>query len=314
MSVSPSLSQMTSKRTRTGNPLERALAFVDRRPLAIFLGPAMLVLLAMAIFPFIYSIWLSLHQWNLADRNSSWQWVGIDNYRRILFHDPFFWDSVRVTVIFLTVAVSLEFILGLIIAILISQETRALGPIQTILILPMMITPVVVGLIWRFMYNPDLGMVNYLLGLVGIDGPVWLGDRRTGLISVIIADVWEWTPFMALIMLAALQSVPRDPLEAAVVDGASRWQAMTSIVFAMIRPAMIIALLLRTIDAFRSLDLFYVLTQGGPGTSTEVLSLYTYKWGFKFFQMGYAAALAYVMIAGIDLVATFAFRYISRER
>lgn len=295
------------------NAFERTLDVIDRRPAVIFLSPAVIFLGGMAAYPFVYSVWLSLHQWNLAKRKTSWNWVGFDNYRRILFEDPFFWNAVKVTLIFLSVAIIVEFLLGLGIALLISQETRLLGPIQTILVMPMMITPVVVGLIWRFMFNTDLGVINWALSSIGISGPLWLGNPSTALVSVIIADVWEWTPFMALIMLAALQSLPREPMEGAVVDGASRRQAFMTIVLPLIRPAIFIALLLRAIDAFRAFDLFYVLTQGGPGTSTEVLSLYTYKWGFKFFELGYASALAYVMITGIDLVATLAFRWLKPE-
>jgi multiple sugar transport system permease protein len=287
-------------------------ARIDRRPAWFFLSPAVATLLLLSIFPFVYSLWLSFHQWNLSDRAAAWSFVGLGNYARILLSDPYFWPAARVTVAFLLVTIALEFLLGLGIAVLVSQESRALGAIQTIVVLPMMITPVVVGLIWRFMYNPDRGVINELLGIVGIQGPAWLGDAATGFWAVVVADVWEWTPFMALILLAAMQSLPREPLEAAVVDGASRWQAFRSIVLPLLRPAIAVALLLRGIDAFKTFDLIYVMTQGGPGTSTQVLSLYTYKWGFKFFEMGYAAALAYVMLLAVDVAATFGVRAMGR--
>ncbi|MCC6314314.1 MAG: sugar ABC transporter permease [Thermomicrobiales bacterium] len=286
---------------------------IDTRPAWFFLSPAIVVLLLLSIFPFIYSFWLSFHQWNLSDRTAGWTFVGFGNYVRILTGDPYFWSAARVTLAFLLVTITLEFLLGLGIATVVSQESRALGAIQTIVVLPMMITPVVVGLIWRFMYNPDHGIINYVLGKVGIAGPAWLGDARTGFWAVVVADVWEWTPFMALILLAAMQSLPREPLEAAVVDGASRWQAYRSIVLPLLRPAIGVALLLRGIDAFKTFDLIYVLTQGGPGTSTQVLSLYTYKWGFKFFELGYAAALAYLMVLAVDLAATFGLRALERR-
>jgi multiple sugar transport system permease protein len=289
------------------------LAAVDRHPAWFFVSPALIVLLLLSIFPFIYSLALSFHQWNLSDRNAGWSFVGFANYLRILTGDPAFWPAVRVTVSFLVVTIAIEFMLGLAVAVLISQERRALAAIQTIVVLPMMITPVVVGLIWRFMFNADHGVINYLLATLGITGPLWLGDPRTGFWAVVIADVWEWTPFMALIMLAALQALPREPLEAAVVDGASRRQAFVSIVLPLIRPAIMVALLFRGIDAFKTFDLIYVLTQGGPGTSTEVLSLYTYKWGFKFFEMGYAAALAYVMLLAVDGAATLGIRALTRR-
>jgi multiple sugar transport system permease protein len=276
----------------------------DRRPAFFFLLPAMLVLILLNIFPFIYSFLLSFHQWNLADRLATWKFVGLQNYATILFKDPFFWSAVRVTIVFIILSVAIELLLGLVIALLVAQETRGIDFVRTIIVIPMMITPVVVGLIWRFMYNTDLGMMNYLLGLLGIQGPVWLGDINYAMWAIIIADVWEWTPFMFLILLAALQSLPTEPIESALVDGASRLQMLRFIILPMIKPAIVIALLLRVIDSFKTFDLVYVLTMGGPGVSTQLLSLYTYKWGFKFFEMGYAAALSYVMLIAIDSVVT----------
>ena len=276
----------------------------DRHPAFFFLLPAMLFLILLNIFPFIYSFALSFNQWNLANRLGTWKFVGLQNYATILFNDPFFWSAVRVTVIFIFISVAIELLLGLVISIVVAQETRGVDFIRTIIVIPMMITPVVVGLIWRFMYNTDLGMMNYLLGLIGIQGPIWLGDVRFAMWAIVIADVWEWTPFMFLILLAALQSLPTEPIESALVDGASRYQMLRFIILPMIKPAIVIALLLRIIDSFKTFDLVYVLTMGGPGVSTQLLSLYTYKWGFKFFEMGYASALSYLMLFAIDFVAT----------
>lgn len=284
---------------------------MDRHPSRTFLWPAMLVLLGLTIFPFVYSLVLSFNKWNLSDRTATWTYVGFANYVGILTKDPYFWSAVKVTAIYLTATVTIEFVLGLVIAFLISQEERFVGLIRTVIVIPMMTTPAVVGLIWRFMYNPELGMINYFLGVIGIKGPIWLGDPSTALVSVMIADVWEWTPFMILIMLAALQSVATEPLEAGVVDGASRLQLFRFIVLPTIQPAIVVALLLRAIDSFKTFDLIYVLTQGGPGITTQVLSLYTYKWGFKFFEMGYAAAMSYAMLIAVDLIATLGMRFVT---
>lgn len=263
---------------------------------SLLLLPSILLLLAFALFPMFFSLWLSFNTWNLADRTSTWTFVGLGNFQTILTTDPFFWPSVRVTLIFVGGTVAIQMILGLAIALLLNDEFRGRGAVRTIIILPLMISPVVVGLIWRFMYNTDRGMVNYLLYLVGLAPVDWLGRQATALPAVMLADIWQWTPFVALILMAALQALPNEPIEAALIDGASRWQLLRYVILPMIRPAVMVALLIRLMDAFKIFDVIYVLTLGGPGVSTQVLGLYTYKWGFKFFQMGYASALSYILV------------------
>jgi multiple sugar transport system permease protein len=212
------------------------------------------------------------------------------------------------------VTIGLQLVLGMGIALLLQRQVVAQGLIRTALLLPMMTTPVVVGLIWRFMFNPTQGIVNYLLGLIGIPGPNWLGGLQTGLLSVMIADIWEWTPFMVLILLAALQTLPQEPYEAAAIDGASTWQTFLHITLPLLRPTIVVAVLLRAIDSFKTFDLVYVMTNGGPGTSTETLSFYTYKWGFKFFQMGYASALSFVMLIMVIIFANILILATARKR
>ncbi len=198
--------------------------------------------------------------------------------------------------------VAIETLLGLGIALLLNDEFRGRGAVRTIIVFPLMISPVVVGLIWRFMYNTDRGMLNYFLHLLGIDIVDWLGRQATALPAVMLADIWEWTPFIALILMAALQALPDEPFEAALIDGANSWQMFRYLTYPMIRPALMVAILIRTMDAFKIFDTIYVLTLGGPGVSTQVIGLYTYKWGFKFFQMGYASALSYLMILMLVIV------------
>ncbi len=186
---------------------------------------------------------------------------------------------------------------------LFSDEFRGRGVVRTLIVLPLMISPVVAGLIWRFMYNTDRGMVNYLLYLIGIDKVDWLGQQASAMPAVMVADIWQWTPFVALILMAAIQALPDEPFEAALIDGASKWQMFRYLTLPMIRPALMVSILIRTMDSFKIFDLIYVLTLGGPGVSTQVLGLYTYKWGFKFFQMGYASALSYLMIFMMVIIA-----------
>jgi multiple sugar transport system permease protein len=302
------LSETKGQRRQT---LQRRL---DRHAPTVLLGPAVLVLALVVAFPFLYSLVLSLHNWNLADRKATWTFVGLENYVAALTRDPFFWSAFKVTAIFLVGAVVTQMLLGLAIALLLNRQFRGQGLVRTIIMLPLMTTPVVVGLIWRFMYNPERGMVNYLLSFVGIAGPDWLGRQQTAMAAVILADVWEWTPFVALIVLAALQALPEDPYEAARIDGASGWQSFLYITLPLITPALLVAGLIRLMDAFKTFDLIYVLTLGGPGVSTQVLSLYTYKYGFKFFRMGYASALSYIMVFLIVVVANIFIIMTSRQR
>jgi multiple sugar transport system permease protein len=299
----------------TANPASTAPALVRRSPFllggtwthnsapAVMLVPTVALLMALSLFPMFYSIWLSFNQWNLGDRTATWHFVGITNFVTIFTTDPFFWSAVQVTLIFVVATVTIQTLLGLGIALLFNDEFRGRGLVRTVIVLPLMISPVVAGLIWRFMYNTDRGMVNYLLYLVGIDKIDWLGQQASAMPAVMLADIWEWTPFVALIMMAALQSLPNEPFEAALIDGANAWQLFRYVTFPMIRPALMVALLIRTMDSFKIFDLIYVLTLGGPGVSTQVLGLYTYKWGFKFFQMGYASALSYIMIILLVIAA-----------
>lgn len=269
---------------------------IERYPVILFLSLAMIILVVLNIFPIIWSFVLSLHRYNLAERLSEWRFVGIQNYINIFFRDVVFINSLKLTFVFLVITITCEFILGLIIALLIYEEQGKMGIARSLILLPMMITSVVVGLIWRFMLNPELGYVNYLLSLIGIKGQIWLGNPKTALLSVIIADIWQWTPFMALVMLAALESIPKEPMEAAYVDGASKIQNFRYVIFPMLKPAIGIGLVVRVADSFKTCYLFFVMTMGGPGITTQVLSLYNYKCGFKFFDIGYAAALSWIML------------------
>lgn len=260
-----------------------------------FLAPTLFILLAITIFPLGYSLVLSLHAWTMGARQG-WQFIGLGNFAMILRADPYFWTSVRVTLAYVGAALGLELLLGLGIALLLHRRASGGGTVQTLLILPTMMTPVVVGIVWRLLYNPELGILNYVLSGFGIPPQNWLGDLRTAMAAVIAADVWEWTPFVALVLLAGLRTMPVEPFEAGAIDGASSWQVFRYITLPLLRPTLLVALLLRLMDAFKTFDLVFVLTKGGPGMSTEVLSYYTYRYGFKFFHMGYASALSYFLL------------------
>ncbi len=268
-----------------------------------FLAPAVGVLLAITIFPLVYSLALSLHSWTMGSLQG-WRFVGLSNFTMILREDPYFWTSVRVTLTYVTGAVLLEGVLGLGVALLLNRRAEGRGTtVQTLLILPTMMTPVVVGIVWRLLYNPELGFLNYVMSLAGLEPQNWLGGLRTALAAVLAADVWEWTPFVALVLLAGLRAMPPEPFEASAIDGASTWQAFRYITLPLLRPTILVALLIRLMDTFKTFDLVFVLTKGGPGMSTEVLSYYTYRYGFKFFHMGYAAALSYFLLIIVVVIS-----------
>lgn len=268
-----------------------------------FVAPTVFTLLCIVIFPLIFSLSLSLHDWNIF-RQEGWQWRGLGNYADILFLDPYFRQSLKVTGFFLLGTVPLQFILGLAVALILYRITRKIiGFLRTTLIVPAIMTPIVVGIIWRLMYNPDLGMLNYLLSLIGLPPVNWTGMPMSALPSVMMADIWEWTPFMALILLAGLQALPREPYEAAVVDGASNWQSFRYITLPLLSPVMLVAILIRLMDSFKTFDLIFVLTQGGPGMSTETMNYYTYRYGFKFFHMGYASALSWLLVIIVTVIS-----------
>lgn len=275
-----------------------------------FVAPTVFTLLCIVIFPLIFSLSLSLHDWNIF-RQEGWQWRGLGNYADILFLDPYFRQSLKVTVFFLLGTVPLQFILGLAVALILYRITRKIiGFLRTTLIVPAIMTPIVVGIIWRLMYNPDLGMLNYLLSLIGLPPVNWTGMPMSALPSVMMADIWEWTPFMALILLAGLQALPREPYEAAVVDGASNWQSFRYITLPLLSPVMLVAILIRLMDSFKTFDLIFVLTQGGPGMSTETMNYYTYRYGFKFFHMGYASALSWLLVIIVTVISIILVRTI----
>lgn len=273
-----------------------------------FLAPTVAVLISIVIFPLVFSLSLSFHDWNII-RARGWSWAGIGNYRTILFQDSYFRSAFKVTLLYLAGTVPLQFGLGLVVALLLHQITKKIiGFLRTALIIPTTMTPIVVGIIWRLMYNPDLGMLNYLLTLFGFSPINWTGMPGTALPSVMMADIWEWTPLMALILLAGLQSLPQEPFEASLVDGASSWQTFRYITLPLLSPAMLVALLIRVMDSFKTFDLIFVLTQGGPGMSTEVLNYYTYRYGFKFFHLGYASALSWLLLVLVTIISMILIR------
>ncbi|MCZ8260091.1 MAG: sugar ABC transporter permease [Beijerinckiaceae bacterium] len=261
----------------------------------LFLAPAAAVALVGLVYPMLRSVWLSFHEWSIGTPPESARFVGLDNYRWLLADDSF-WISVGVTLVFAAAVVVLEVVLGVALALVLDRDLRGTSLFRTIFILPMMIAPIVVGLIWRFLYNEQFGPLSQALKALGLPGVPWLSSPDMALLSVIIADVWQWTPFIFILALAALQGLPASAIEAARIDGATRWQTTLYIKLPLIAPVIAVAALLRLIDAFKVLEVIYILTEGGPGLSTEILSLHIYKTAFVSQQLGRASALSNLLL------------------
>lgn len=255
------------------------------KPNFLFLAPAMFILAGISIYPLFYVLWLSLHRRLLIFDIS--EFVGLENYG-FLLTDKRFWNALYNTVYFTVVSVFLELVLGLTIAILLNRAFKGKGIMRSIILIPWVIPTVVSAKMWEWIYNPDFGILNYLLGL----NANWLGSPFWALNAAVFMDVWKTTPFAVLLFMAGLQTIPPDLYQAARVDGASNWYIFKRITLPLLKPMILITLIFRTLDAFRIFDAIYVLTGGGPANTTETLSIYAYKTLFQTLQFGYGSAIA----------------------
>ena len=261
-------------------------------------------MLLLTQYPFLNMLYISFTKYNLL-----WDpypvFNGIENYVKA-FTDPILQSSIKVTGLIIAASVPSEFVLGLLIAFLIDSLSVGKNVIRSLIIIPMVLPPIVSGIAWRLIFNPEYGPLNFFLNLFYNIGKIeWLGEPLPAVISIIISDIWQWTPFMFLIFYASLQSFPSDLRDAAYVDGASYLQLMAHVILPELMPVMSMALLLRLIDSLKIFDTVYMLTYGGPGYATHVLSFYIYKVAFKYMEMGYASCLALLLLL-IDLVLVYA--------
>ncbi len=295
-----------------GHPLVAAAQARSRLSHAfpyLFLAPSVVLLLALTVYPLLYILRLSVYRLSAGGE----EFAGLANFFR-LFQDGFFLQSIGQTVVFTLAALALELSLGLTLAVLLDSRIRAQNLWRSLFLLPMILPPVVVGVIWRLIYNPNFGVLNGLLETFGVDTTrlTWLADPSVALAAIVLVDVWEWTPFVFLILLAGLQAIPDEPYEAARMDGASPWQTFWHITFPLLRPAILVAVLLRTMDLLRIFDQVFILTQGGPGGATETISLYIYKTAFRFLDFGYAAAMSLALLAVTVVLAQLFIRLLRR--
>ena len=255
----------------------------------VFLAPALVIMVIALLYPLAYMVYGSFRDWNPSQTIGETEFNGLGNYIA-LWNDPNFHESLVVTLKFALSVVTLEMFIGGGLALLLDRSLRGMSVLRTLFILPMMIAPVVVGLIWRYMYHPSIGIFNQTLEWLGLGSVDWLGQHA--LMSVIIADIWQWTPFIFILSLAALQSLPRSALEAARIDGASGWQQIIYIKIPLMMPVLIVTCLLRLIDAFKVLEVILVMTEGGPGLSTEILALRISRTATEFRELGVAASMS----------------------
>ena len=267
----------------------------------LFILPAGIVVAAVIVFPWVFTLYMSLQDFHAGGTMS---FAGLDNYRRMFTDDRFLWAIAR-TFYFTALAVIFPTLIGVAAAVCFNKHFPLRGLARTIFILPMMATPVAIALVWTMMFHPQLGVLNYLLTAVGLPPSTWVYDSATVIPTLVMVETWQWTPLIMLIVLGGLASLPQDPYEAAALDGASGWQCFRHITLPLVWPFIMVALVLRAVDALKAFDTIFVITGGGPGTSSETLNLYLYQEAFAYYDIGYASAIVvvfFILIMAVTLV------------
>jgi multiple sugar transport system permease protein len=261
----------------------------------LFIVPALAVMFAVIIFPWLFTFFMSVHDWRMGQAKT---FVGLDNYTKLM-NDERFVNSVVRTLVYTVLSTVIPVVLGVLSAMVFHRNFPFRGVLRAVFIMPMMATPVAVALVWTMMFHPQLGVLNYLLGLVGIPPSLWVFDQATVIPSLVLVETWQWTPLVMLIVLGGLASLPTEPYESALIDGATPWQMFRRITFPLVLPFIMVATIIRTIDAVKSFDTIFVITLGGPGTASETINLYLYTQAFAFYQIGYASAMVVVFMVVI---------------
>ncbi len=282
-----------------------------KRSLYLFIIPITLYLILFFLYPVLYQLYVSFFDFSLGSAKT---FVGLNNYV-LMARDEQFLHSLVTTAIFVVSAVSAELILGLGTALLLNYESKIMNVIRTVILIPTVFTPLVAGLVWKALYNPDLGVISYYLRVLGI--PIGRGltvERSTALFSVILVDIWEWTPLIVIIILAGLKSLPKEPYEAGAIDGASSSQLFRYVTLPLLRPTIIVAVLIRSMDALKIFDIIWAITGGGPGTATTVANLRIFQVGVQQLRVGYASALSNVLLVMSVLVGVFFIHVLYSEK
>ena len=282
----------------------------------ILVLPAILVVFATAVWPLIESLRLSFTVGRLTKPNFPQGYLGWENYTWAFMEEPAFWNSVEVTVLYTLITVILTTLIALGLAMLLAPGGRLRGGVQTLLILPFAMSPALIGVSFRFMFNPEFGLFDAFFGVVipPLAEISWLSDPTLAFVVCVMADVWGWIPFLTLVLIGGLASIPQDTIEAAQVDGASSWRVFKDITLPQLVPVLAVVLILKAIFSLKTFDQIYMLTNGGPGTATQTLSHYIYFSGMKYGQIGYSASVAWVMVIPMILLTFLYARYVFQKR
>ena len=278
----------------------------------LLLSPTLFVIVAITLYPLLYNIYLALHSVFLTDPDAARPFVGFDNFIFVFTNDLVL-ASLFKSLIYTAVVVTVEFFFALAISVYLNREFYGKRILIPFLIVPLMVTPIVSGLIWKYMFNGEFGIIGWLLKSFGSETISVLSHPFWALIGVMIQDIWHWTPFLVLLFYTGLISLPREPFEAAVIDGASDWQVFKELTVPMLRSVFLIGILLRAMDAFKIFDEVYMMTQGGPGNATEMVNYYVYRNTFRYFNMGEGAALALVILV-ITIIFSMLFIKVMKAR
>jgi len=276
---------------------------LKRKSYLLLLLPALVTVTVLILIPILSIIVLSLTNFSMIAPGSN-RFVGLSNYVKML-QDGRFFNSVRVSLLISAGTVCLQILIGLSLAMLLHNESKTLKWTRGVFLLPMSIPPIAVAIVWKLLFTPTVAGINYLLSLIGIQGPAWFDRPATALITVIVAYTWKWIPFVMIILLAAIESLPTDPVESAVIDGANGWQIFSRITVPMIRPTLLFVATYRIIESLKMFSLVYVMTSGGPGISTEPMNYYAFTTTFAYNQMGYGATLVFAILLIIILIVLF---------
>jgi multiple sugar transport system permease protein len=287
------------------------LAVQRRRAAWVLIAPAVAVLLALNLFPIVYALQISVHYWTLA-RPQPPRFAGLSNYEE-LFLDERFRNAVLVSLKFIALAVGIELLFGFGLAFVFNVRLRGIATLRKLTLLPSLVMPLVVGLVWFYMFNENFGLVNWIWVMLGGTRVPFLTQGTLALLSIVATDVWQWTPFVMLVFFAALQSLPEYVYEAARIDGLSGGQIFFRVTLPLLRPTILIVLIIRAVDALRSLELVFMMTKGGPAGDTEVLPWYLYTTGFLSLDLGYAAAMAVLMLALVTVLSQLFVKWLESQ-
>ncbi len=277
-------------------------------------APAVIALLLIGTFPLLYALTLSLQKYRLTQTAGNGTFVGLGNFLEVL-HDEDFWSALERSGLLLAVSLTLQVVFGMLIALFLDGNPwrRLRNVVQVALVVPIAMTPAVVGLLGRLVYNRDFGLLNYLIGLIGFAPRSWLGEPSLAMAAVIATDVWQWTPFAALVMISSLATVPPETLEAAELDGSGWWSMVRHVKLPYLLPGITAVLIIRTADILKLFDMPYILTRGGPGAATEFTSIYVQRVGFRIFNMGLASAQAILLLLLCIGLSRLYLRFVYRE-